>query len=343
MTVQRWDSPDKVEAQKLRFRPGDVVFGRRRAYQKKVALAEFDGICSAHALVLRGRPEHVHPNFLPVFLSSNYFLDRAISISVGSLSPTVNWRDLRVQEFDLPPLAEQQRIADLLWALERERREQVQLRAALEKTQAALIPVIASRADTMPTPLGEVLAVILDRRGVTPKKLGEDWVDMGIPVLSAMNIVDGEIDQGRQERYVSEDVARRWMKGWLKAGDILMTSEAPLGSTVLLVDDMEACIGQRLFALRPDSRRVLPEYLHAWLSSDVGQATLRERASGTTVKGIRQAELVKVNVPIPAFGNQQEFVSIWSQIRKTLISVSLHATENTRLRAALLAEIFGGH
>ena len=114
MTVQRWDTPDKVEAQKLRFQPGDVIFGRRRAYQKKVALAEFEGICSAHALVLRARPDHIEPAFLPVFLSSDYFLDRAISISVGSLSPTVNWRDLKTQEFDLPPFDEQKRIADHL-------------------------------------------------------------------------------------------------------------------------------------------------------------------------------------------------------------------------------------
>src|SRR5262249_27580866 len=114
MTLQRWDTPDKVEAQKLRFRHGDVIFGRRRAYQKKAALAEFEGICSAHALVLRARPDYVHPDFLPIFLSSDYFLVRAIAISVGSLSPTVNWRDLKVQEFDLPPLDEQKRIADLL-------------------------------------------------------------------------------------------------------------------------------------------------------------------------------------------------------------------------------------
>ena len=110
-----------MEAQKLRFLPGDVIFGRRRAYQKKVAKAEFEGICSAHALVLRARPDYVDPDFLPVFLSSDYFLERAIEISVGSLSPTVNWRDLKAQEFDLPPLDEQKRIADLLWAVERHR------------------------------------------------------------------------------------------------------------------------------------------------------------------------------------------------------------------------------
>lgn len=122
MTVQRWGTPDEVNAQKLLFEPGDVIFGRRRAYQKKVARADFRGICSAHALVLRARPDFIHPDFLPVFLSSGYFLDRAIAISVGSLSPTVNWRDLKAQEFDLPPLDEQQRIADLLWAVSRHQR-----------------------------------------------------------------------------------------------------------------------------------------------------------------------------------------------------------------------------
>lgn len=138
MTVQRWDTPDKVEAQKLRFQPGEVIFGRRRAYQKKVARADFEGICSAHALVLRARAGRMCQDFLPVFLSSDYFLDRAISISVGSLSPTVNWRDLKAQEFDLPDVDEQQRIADLIWAFERHRLAKSALATSLRETQAQL-------------------------------------------------------------------------------------------------------------------------------------------------------------------------------------------------------------
>lgn len=136
LTVERWDTPDKVAAQKLRFQPGDVIFGRRRAYQKKVARADFEGICSAHALVLRAKPDSIDPNFLPVFLASDCFLDRAISISVGSLSPTVNWRDLKVQEFGLPPLDEQKRIAELMWAVERQRYSAMDL---LSKWKIALL------------------------------------------------------------------------------------------------------------------------------------------------------------------------------------------------------------
>ena len=103
--------------EKLIMKAGDVLFGKRRAYQKKVASAPFDGIFSAHGMVLRPRENVVDSNFFPLFIGSDYFLDAAISISVGSLSPTINWRDLRELEFDLPPLEEQRKLAKVLWAI----------------------------------------------------------------------------------------------------------------------------------------------------------------------------------------------------------------------------------
>tara|TARA_R110002124_G_scaffold5786_1_gene36272 strand:- start:27694 stop:28908 length:1215 start_codon:yes stop_codon:yes gene_type:complete len=114
--LRQWGHPSDVTGQKLAFKKGDVIFGRRRAYQRKLAVAEFDGICSAHAMVVRAKPKMVLPEFLPFFLQSDMFMERAIEISVGSLSPTINWKTLRVQEFPLPPLNEQKRIAEILWA-----------------------------------------------------------------------------------------------------------------------------------------------------------------------------------------------------------------------------------
>lgn len=113
-TIQRWGSPSDVEATKLRFYPGDVIYGRRRAYQRKLGVADFDGICSAHALVLRARPDVCLPEFLPYFLQSDAFHQRALDISVGSLSPTINWKTLTVQEFTLPPIDEQRSMVSLL-------------------------------------------------------------------------------------------------------------------------------------------------------------------------------------------------------------------------------------
>ena len=116
--IRRWGKGSDVIGTKLRFRKGDIIFGRRRAYQRKLAVAEFDGICSAHAMVVRARPELVLPEFLPFLMVSDRFMKRAVEISVGSLSPTINWKTLKLEEFDLPPLEQQQRIAELLWALD---------------------------------------------------------------------------------------------------------------------------------------------------------------------------------------------------------------------------------
>lgn len=118
LKIRRWGTPDEVEAQKLRFYPGDIIFGKRRFYQRKLAVAEVEGICSAHAMVLRAKEHVIDPVFLPFFMQSEMFFERAMAISVGSLSPTINWTALARQEFPLPPLDEQRRIAEILWALE---------------------------------------------------------------------------------------------------------------------------------------------------------------------------------------------------------------------------------
>ena len=118
LRIQRWGVPSDVVGTKLRFRKGDIVFGRRRAYQRKLAVAHFDGICSAHALVLRALPGVVLPEFLPFFMQSEGFMERARRISVGSLSPTINWKTLEQEEFVLPPPPEQRRLATALQSLE---------------------------------------------------------------------------------------------------------------------------------------------------------------------------------------------------------------------------------
>jgi len=117
LKVTRWGSEIAPKGEKLLMKKGDVLFGKRRAYQKKVAIAPFDGIFSAHGMVLRPKTDVIDPDFFPLFIASDYFLDAAIKISVGSLSPTINWRDLKELEFDLPPIPVQQKLAKVLWAV----------------------------------------------------------------------------------------------------------------------------------------------------------------------------------------------------------------------------------
>ena len=116
LTVSRWGSEVAPIGEKLLMKKGDVLFGKRRAYQKKVGIAPFDGIFSAHGMVLRPREEIITKEYFPLFISSDYFLNEAIRISVGSLSPTVNWKDLKDLTFNIPTIEEQRRITPLVWA-----------------------------------------------------------------------------------------------------------------------------------------------------------------------------------------------------------------------------------
>lgn len=114
LEVTRWGAEVTPKGDKLLMKKGDVLFGRRRAYQKKVGIAPFDGIFSAHGMVLRPKTVVIDSSFFPFFISSDAFLNEAIRVSVGSLSPTANWKDLRTLEFNLPSLGKQRELAGIL-------------------------------------------------------------------------------------------------------------------------------------------------------------------------------------------------------------------------------------
>lgn len=118
LKIKRFGETESLIGDKLKIFKGDLIFAKRNSYLKRVAIADFDAVASAHSMVLRPKAKNVDPNFLPFFMMSEVFWKRAIEISVGSLSPTINWKSLAKQEFLLPPKAEQARLAELLWAID---------------------------------------------------------------------------------------------------------------------------------------------------------------------------------------------------------------------------------
>lgn len=136
--VVRWGSDVAPTGDKLLMQKGDVLFGKRRAYQRKVAIAPFDGIFSAHGMVLRPNLKVIDANYFPFFISSDKFMDTAVRISVGGLSPTINWKDLARQEFELPSLDEQKVLAYKLWAAYR-------LKEAYKKLLVATDEIVKSQ------------------------------------------------------------------------------------------------------------------------------------------------------------------------------------------------------
>ena len=147
--------------------------------------------------------------------------------------------------------------------------------------------------------IDKTTSLIIDHRGKTPKKLGYDWSDTGITVLSAKHIKDGYIVNREQLRFVDTELYNKWMKEELEEGDILLTSEGPMGEMYYLASDEKYCLSQRLYALRANTDLISSAFLYFWLLSPYAKSDMNGRATGTTVVGIRQSELRKVKVLTP--------------------------------------------
>ena len=118
LRIKRHGVPGDVAGQKLLVKKGQIIFGKRRAYQRKLGVADWDCICSAHAMVLEANPETVLAEFLPFFMQSDVFMSRAIAISEGSLSPTIKWKVLCEQKFIFPDKSVQKKLLPLLRSTE---------------------------------------------------------------------------------------------------------------------------------------------------------------------------------------------------------------------------------
>ncbi|MBJ2119405.1 restriction endonuclease subunit S [Arthrobacter sp. MSA 4-2] len=147
-------------------------------------------------------------------------------------------------------------------------------------------------------PLGEALEVLIDHRGKTPKKLGGDWSPTGYRVISALNIKNSVVDTN-EHRFISHEMYEKWMNVKLRKGDVLLTSEAPTGEVAFLGDDFEWALGQRVFGLRGKPGVLDGRYLFYALRGGKLRHDIMSRTTGTTVQGIRQAELVKVQIELP--------------------------------------------
>ncbi len=113
-----WDEGKENTFTKM-FKKGQVLFGRRRAYLKKAAVAPFDGICSGDITVIEAIPGKIIPELLPFIIQNDTLFDFAVERSAGSLSPRVKWEHLKNFEFELPELDKQKELADILWTSER--------------------------------------------------------------------------------------------------------------------------------------------------------------------------------------------------------------------------------
>jgi len=156
-----------------------------------------------------------------------------------------------------------------------------------------------------PARLNDLLDVLIDYRGKTPPK-----TPSGVRLVTAKCIKAGTIFNESAE-YISEGTYALWMKrGMPMPGDVLVTTEAPLGEVARVPLGDPIALAQRVILLRANERDLLTDYLYCAMRSAVVQDRLRQRSSGTTVAGIRQSELRQVEIPLPSIEVQCKIANI---------------------------------
>lgn len=300
--IKRFGTRDDVNGQKLRFYPGDVIFGRRRAYQRKAGIAETNGFCSAHALVLRANPEVIDPNLFSFFMHSDAFMHRAIDISVGSLSPTINWGTLKKQEFLLPPLEQHKKLADLFWTLDE----------ALQSFKSNLDKLISARSAYLKYSLPKYSALMEMNLpdGYEVKRLDE-LADISGGSTPSRDIVDywgGEIpwltptDVTKHDGIWLSDTKEKITISGLKSisnklyppGSILYCSRATIGYSVINKVPMTTNQGFTNFICKSNVRNIFLYFLLEHITPE-----LTRLAGGSTFLEISKSAIRNFKVIVP--------------------------------------------
>jgi type I restriction enzyme, S subunit len=304
--------------------------------------------------IIRMRPksEILTAGYLRCFLLAREFYLQAEASATGSVIRHYGPSHLRKMTIAIPPLEEQyvlsenfdslslmmvsnehtsDKTSSIIQALFRswfidfspvKAKTEGRLPYGMNEETAALFPDSFEDSDLGQIPTGwriltldEILDTIIDHRGLTPKKLGGDWAEEGYPAISAMNIKNGKIVKKQNIEYISEELYHKWMKVELKSGDILLTSEAPLGEIYYLFHEEKMVTSQRVFGIRSNPKLMPSIFLRYYLDSHFGQYELHARASGSTVSGIRQSELRKIKIIAPPL----ELMNYFSNKTKHLI------------------------
>jgi type I restriction enzyme S subunit len=194
--------------------------------------------------------------------------------------------------------------------------------------------------------LGQAMESLMDFRGRTPLKLDMDWGG-DIPAVSAVNVREGYLDLSRGVNYGSQALHDRWMaQGPTRRGDVLFTTEAPLGNVALVPDDKQYILSQRVVLLRPHSAQLIPGYLQRFLICSAFRQGVELQATGSTAEGVKRRYLMAMPVCVPHVEEQRviaDFLDRETTRIDALVAKVRHAIDRLReLRTALISAAVTG-
>lgn len=326
-----------------KFESGQVLYGSRRTYLRKVALAEFDGVCANTTFVMEtADSSRLLPELLPFVMSTEAFHAHSIAESKGSVNPYVNWPDIAKYEFELPPLDQQRRIADLLWAVEYETRSIAVRAGALEALENALLRALWSQGFDLARLDSMVASSLGGVWGVEP-----GLADSDVYVIRGTDIgLGGDIDFSRApcRGVTTSELAKRR----LEPGDVLLeksggSPDQPVGKCAVVGELPGPAVASNfVIVLRPREDVTSGAYLAAVLQAMRATGRMAPYVGKTTgISNLRTKDLLSAQVPCPRLPEQGDFLLRVQRIKATRARLGEESSQLMLLRENLISEVFG--
>jgi len=343
--IRRSGIPSDVKGIKLRVYPGDIIFGKRRAYQRKAGLVDFDGICSAHAMVVRANPKAILPELFPFFMHSDLFMHRAVDISEGSLSPTIKWKIIAEEEFKLPPLDEQKYLTDLLWSVDKTIITYEELLSQELLTRSVVLKDVFLSKTCKITSINEL--PIKEINGMWKTVEAEEVMQVSIIRSTEINPY-GEISYNTAQKHVVKK--SQFADKKLIPGDIIIERsgggpDQPVGRVCYFDKaDGNYTFSNFTSAIRiEDQNEVLPKYLFNFLLffyETKGTDRLQKQTTG--IRNLDYDLYRKIKIPMRNIEEQKECINTIEKVEKNRRNVDAYIVLVQRIKKQIINQIFGG-
>lgn len=319
VTLSNWSIDTENTFTKM-FRKDDMLFGRRRAYLRKAAIAPFDGICSGDITVIRAKSDKMLPMLLPFVIQNEDFFEYAVGKSAGSLSPRVKWEHLKNYTFNLPSLEKQKELADLLWSIHDSRKAyQDLLRETDELIKAQFIEMFGKeKVDDCKWPVSlmeDVFSITSSRR-----ILKSEWKTKGnIPFIRVRDMVQlGNREELTNEFFVSDEFYNsRPENEKVKAGDIIVSATSTIGKTYIIRADERFYFKDADVLLFRKKQSINEVFFTYGLTMPTVWRQIEEGLGATTVAHFLISKACKIKQPLPPIELQEEFAKIFEQSDKS--------------------------
>lgn len=319
VTLTAWDEGNDNTFTKM-FRKGNVLFGRRRAYLKKAAVAPFDGICSGDITVIEAIPDRILPELLPFIIQNDELFDFAVGKSAGSLSPRVKWEHLKNYEFELPDMDKQRELAELLWAMDATKKSYQKLIAATDELFKSQFIELFSKEKGWPLVKLKALCDSIVRGPFGSTLKVNFFVEKGpdtVKVYEQKNAIQRSAVLG--DSYVTKAKYQELKRFECGPGDFIMSCSGTIGCLYQLPNDAELGIINQALCKFHLNEKMLPEVFLTYMKNSVDQ--LETKGSG--IKNIGAVSYIKnMEIALPPLLDQEQFAVFVRQSDKSKYNAS---------------------